>query len=140
MIRFLAYLLLLFSLSVLAICAGYYSTHFGMRWLAIELIFESVPVIRTSIYLVFAFVLNLLMAFYTSNGRYSGFQSELMALNFTIPPAVAFWHLPGVLDLSEPLGEHYYLMWILIVASQCLVTRLAAESFWRFGGRYGEDY
>jgi len=129
--------LALFALSVAGMCVGYFNLSLGLARtpLALQWVYEEIPILSTSFLLLAVFVADMALAFFLSRGNYTVFYSEFVGLSIAIPLVVLFALLPSAIETPDHLGSNYRTMCVIVCASQLAVGRYLAKEFWRFGGR-----
>lgn len=139
MIKTTAYLLMLALLSTGAILVGYANTSFGWGLLTVQLVFEEIPVVKTTVFLILVFLFSMLAAFFMCRGRFEDFKVGLYALSSIVSFIAATIMLPGAIETPGHLGTNFSLMLFGLIGSQVFVGSLLAEEFWRIGGREVAD-
>ena len=128
-------LLGLFAASNLAIVAGYYNTSLGISLMGVRWVYESIPVFKASIALTLLLPLNIVVAFFTSRGKYAAYTHELMALNVTTPFLAIFIILPGELEKPAHLQLNLYALIFFSAGALLFFSRFIAKRAWIYGGR-----
>ena len=119
-------------ISAISIIAGYMNLIVGINSTSILLVLESIPVIKTSLGLVWLFIFNMMYAFYNSKGSYDDFSSNFMVNSLVLTPLYLFFALPGYEETPVHLGEFFSLMFISILLSQLFVGKYLKKDFWEY--------
>ena len=135
MVRIILILILLFFSSMLSVIVGYYNTLLGFDIRAVECVFESVPIIKTSIVLALACPAYLLLSFFASKGNYESYKSGLIGYCMVVSIVIVLVMLPGELSKPDHLQLNCKSMFFVVFASQCAATILLQKAFWVLGGR-----
>jgi hypothetical protein len=132
LIKFSGFLLLLAALSVVAVFVGYSNFDLGLG-LMIDVIFEEIPVIKVTLFLVLVFFIDMFVAFYFAEGEYDHFVSVFYLLSCVTPFFTAFAILPGSLEASGYLGDSFEVMSVIVIAAQLLTAKMLGKDLWGFG-------
>ena len=124
---------LLFLWTVLVLLLSYINWNIGVKN-SLDIIFESIPVLKASFFLTLALPIYLLFAFYTSKQFHNMYSESVVGLSILVPIGVFLLVLPGKLDTPDVLKFRMGVNIFLVVLGHYIASQYLKDAFWVQGG------
>lgn len=125
----------MFVVSNIAIVAGYLNTLVGLDPIAIRWVYESIPVVRTSVLLACLLPANIAGAHFMAKGSFRWFRQGLTLLPLITTPVAIFLLLPGKLATPDHLGYNDGVTLTIVVGAHLAFSHGMARRAWQYGNR-----
>lgn len=123
----------MFVLSNIAIIAGYLNMLVGLDVISVRWVYESIPVVRTSVLLTCLLPANIAGAYFMAQDSFRKFRQGLALLPLITTPCAIFLLLPGKLATPDHLGYNDGVTLVIAVGAQLAFSHGMARRAWQYG-------